>query len=637
MNPGFEIEIEQSGDCSRFASFPREPINSLVTHSVDPDHGILCATLGKMYYREDLAEKLRLDPSEDIASLSDAELILRAYRQHGKSILPDLEGDLAVAVLDERDQSLYVWRDPMGAWCVYWGRQRGRMFVGTSLLRLAAVTDACQINSDFLGRYLMYPFAGVEMRTPETALESFHRVAPGELVRFRGVEEPTSLFRWSWETNRKTISQDEAAEEFRRLLEKAVAERLGRGPTVAHLSGGLDSTSLVCLGDNWLRRHQPRQQLATLSVSFDSADLSGEDEYIRMALDQHPHLQATMLPGNRMEHFSWNDVDIPAHDEPFQGLFQIKMETALAEAAASTKAVMLLSGTGAESVADGSKMYIADWLRRGRLASAWSEAKRIGKAMQLSPWNILWRYGIAPMTPPQWRSGWKVWWRRGRGSWPNFGMQAVAPWINPRFARRHRLWEKSLELFRTQWRPPFESSANRFAVAGCVGEWGDRYLAGPRGIQGSRPFLDPRVSAFCLSLPLECRVEPGVAKPLLVRAMQGILPEPIRTRRWKRPFNGVYTRGFHRNLGLLQNMVRRSSIHEFDLFEQSQLLGALQQLASGVGNVAASGRMNSTLGLIRWYDHLPEAVRLWKNIESFDLLTEIRQRVSVGENCACLV
>jgi asparagine synthase (glutamine-hydrolysing) len=623
MNAGFEVVLDEQG-LSRLAVFPREPVNPLVTWAVDRERGCVCLALGKVYYRDDLARRLGLEPAARWQEADEAELILAAYNRHGPDALAQLEGDVATVVWDQRRQALYAWRDLLGAWPLHWGRHRGQLLISTSLLRLAAVTGQTQVDPDYLGRFLMYPYAGLDLGAESTALAAFRRVQPGTLVRFQGLHEPQELARWTWERflpapGGATPTLTEAAGQFRDVFSEAVAQRLERGRLAAHLSGGKDSTAIVCLADRWLRRYRPHERLTALSVVFATDDLAGETEFIRQALDQHPDVRPQFLAGEGLEYFAWFDEPLPAHDEPFQGLFQVKMMTALADGAARAGAQLVVGGTGAESVADGSRAYLADWLRRGRLWSAWAEAVRWARASNESPWSYLAREGLALLVPPQWRGGCSLWWRRGQAQWPDCPELAVPPWVRPDFARRHRLWETALAEQRRMCHAPYEAASNLFNVTGAAGEWADRFLAGPRGVQGSRPFLDPRVVAFCLGLPRECRVQPGVAKPLLVEAMRGVLPESIRTRRWWPTFNRVFLRGLTRHLPLLQDMIARSPLRELGVLDHPRLVTMLHQLAAGVGSVDASGRMNATLGLIAWHDHLPGAVRAWAGVEALDV------------------
>jgi asparagine synthase (glutamine-hydrolysing) len=133
-------------------------------------------------------------------------------------------------------------------------------------------------------------------------------------------------------------------------------------------------------------------------------------------------------------------------------------------------------------------------------------------------------------------------------------------------------------------------------------------VAGPRGLHISRPFLDPRLIGFSLALPHHLRYQPGVPKPLLRTAMKGILPEPIRTRRWKRHFAHPYRLGLSRRLGELEGMLRRSTIADLDLIDVDVLSTALRQVAAGLGEVTAGFPINRTLALVAWYDRLGPAL-----------------------------
>jgi asparagine synthase (glutamine-hydrolysing) len=145
----------------------------------------------------------------------------------------------------------------------------------------------------------------------------------------------------------------------------------------------------------------------------------------------------------------------------------------------------------------------------------------------------------------------------GYGSWPKLGLFAIPPWIRSTFARSYHMWRKGLATMQRTNRYPMEHSMNLFGIQTCAGSWSSWYLAGPLGIQTCRPFLDPRLISFSLSLPREAREVPGVSKPLLQAAMRGVLPEPIRTRRFKRSFNDVFWTGLSQNLPYLEDMVHR--------------------------------------------------------------------------------
>ena len=91
--------------------------------------------------------------------------------------------------------------------------------------------------------------------------------------------------------------------------------------------------------------------------------------------------------------------------------------------------------------------------------------------------------------------------------------------------------------------------------------------------------------------------------------MNGVLPDPIASRRVKQGFNDVYWGGLARSLPKLEEMVRGSHIRDLGLFDEGSLIRAMRQHAVGIGDVMAGDRINSSLALIAWYDRVNEDLR----------------------------
>jgi asparagine synthase (glutamine-hydrolysing) len=133
-----------------------------------------------------------------------------------------------------------------------------------------------------------------------------------------------------------------------------------------------------------------------------------------------------------------------------------------------------------------------------------------------------------------------------------------------------------------------------------------------RGIQMAHPFLDCRLLTFGASLARDVRQEPGRVKPLLAEAMRGILPEPIRTRRYKVGFDRVNLEGLQRALGRLRGLVHSTRQVDPGIFDHDRLEQVLVAYAQGVGNNAVAGiQVFGALTLLAWLqqlaDHPPRA------------------------------
>jgi asparagine synthase (glutamine-hydrolysing) len=111
----------------------------------------------------------------------------------------------------------------------------------------------------------------------------------------------------------------------------------------------------------------------------------------------------------------------------------------------------------------------------------------------------------------------------------------VPEWIDPGFARRtgiaDRLQEAHVENRHDMARGEISSQLALAPYEQAV-HWLDR-VAAPFGIEVRHPFLDRRLAESVLATPPGELFELGCYKPLLRRAMTGILPDALRLRSTK--------------------------------------------------------------------------------------------------------
>jgi asparagine synthase (glutamine-hydrolysing) len=274
------------------------------------------------------------------------------------------------------------------------------------------------------------------------------------------------------------------------------------------------------------------------------------------------------------------------------------------EAADRIGARTILTGHGSDELTAWSPLYIADLLRGGRWYSAAREAAIWAQALNRGFWSTMNRFALEPLAPVLLREGIRHSFRSGYGRWPHLGWFSIPPWIRPEFARRHHLKERALTCARQLSRPPVSRSVQLNILENSAGDWSQWYLAGPRGIEIRHPFRDTRLMCFALKHAQRFRRDPHERKPVLQVATKGILPEPIRTRRDKRGFDGIYGLGLAKNLPHLEEMVMASRIRELDMIDAEKLVDVMRQAALGIGDLRARERMDKTLALVAWFDQV---------------------------------
>ncbi|MGB5595347.1 MAG: asparagine synthase-related protein, partial [Crocosphaera sp.] len=402
MRPGFIVTLndEKRADFKLF--FPHQSLIK-VAHITDLYTVIF---MGKLYYKN------RIKGEE----LSDIELILNLFKTGEIEALTQLEGEFSYIIIDYQKQRILASRDPLGTYPIYWTYYQQEIVLTTHLKKLASSQNNV-INKDFLASFITFPFACVEMPTEQTAFKHIYRILPGNLLQFNLEQTVKKLWSWDWYQNITPIakiSSQEAGFQFREILEKAIQERINNHTFAAHLSGGMDSSSIVCLA----RKLSKNQPLITLSLVYQLPSLIKETDYINLILQQDKEIIPYYVDGDQALDFSWFQDTIPDHDEPYSGLFHFALEKALIDVISDLNIETILTGNGAEMLVEGNHYYLADLMRQGNWVKLWENGRQWAIANRQSLRSVLWEYAIALLTPPWLRQGIPLLLRNGYSVWP---------------------------------------------------------------------------------------------------------------------------------------------------------------------------------------------------------------------------
>ena len=208
---------------------------------------------------------------------TDVALILKAFGAWGIEGLRRVVGDFVVAIWDERNHRLVCARDPVGVKPLYVRIAAGRVTVASQIPQLLVAAERSpQLDLEYVADHLAFgvprangvttPYDGITRLAPGHALVAERRAA--RVVRY-----------WDWNVTPTLTYQrgEDYALHFLSLFTDAVRGRLRTsGPIWADLSGGLDSSSIVCVASELLAQRPNPQPLSTVSIVFDRAATSDE-------------------------------------------------------------------------------------------------------------------------------------------------------------------------------------------------------------------------------------------------------------------------------------------------------------------------------------------------------------------------
>jgi len=478
-----------------------------------------------------MAADCRLDNERGGAAPEDAQLLAALGCLDGSQPARAL-GDYAAAVWDPTRRQLTVARDALGIRPLFYVYRPGTLFAFASrpAALLAAAFAAREFDHGYIARWLLLDVQDSQ----QSLFKEIRRVRPGTslLVTPGGlqVREDWKLAETLLDTG--PADPQEAACELRRLLTQAVTCRLPRqGPVAAHLSGGLDSSSITLLaaeiaGD--ARRVHCYSMLPSQAARDDTAT---EWPFVNAVLQRQPGL-------------AWSPV-YPAEDMTFIGP---QMDTdqivpvghgwpdarILADAAAQGAPHIMSGWGGDEGVSFNGRGVLAEALWQGRWRYLLFEARQLAAQQHVGMPRVM----LSELAPHLLSDAWLGRLRRiarrpaiAKTRW----QQTAGLLLNPEVLA---LAAESSDSA-ISGGPLRQALLRSTHIADRTEYW--NLNAAHHGIAVVFPLLDRRIVEFVFSLPCTMFLRGGRRRWLLRTAMSDLLPQLLRDRTSKnRPIDDTH-------------------------------------------------------------------------------------------------
>ncbi len=206
---------------------------------------------------------------------TDTEVIVHLYEDLGAECVKKLRGMFAIALYDERRQSLLLARDRLGKKPLHYALDGGRLYFGSEIKAILAVAPRLsEIDPEGVLQFFYFDY----IPDPHTAYRRIRKLPPGCLLE---CENGSVRIEQYWDLpeygTSPIASEEECLNELERRLDEAVRIRLiSDVPLGALLSGGVDSSIVVAL-----MARASSSPVKTFSIGFENEDFS-ELEYARI-------------------------------------------------------------------------------------------------------------------------------------------------------------------------------------------------------------------------------------------------------------------------------------------------------------------------------------------------------------------
>jgi asparagine synthase (glutamine-hydrolysing) len=452
-------------------------------------------------------------------SRADSEVIVHAYEEWGDNFLEHLQGMFAIGLWDQRQQKLLIARDRLGIKPVYYYFRHGRLAFASeikSLLEIPGIDRGVDLQA--LYYYLGYEF----VPSPLTMFDGIKKLMAGHCLRWSRNELIDKPY-WDLNPPGTSLTEEEAVEEMRRLLQETVQSHLiSDVPLGVFLSGGLDSSTLVAL-----MRRLGVNPLRTFSIGYPDPSFSELPyaELVAKAFEtDHMVLMIPEVTLKDLEEAVWH------LDEPMTDLSALPLYLVCREA--KKHVTVCLSGEGGDEIFAGYDRFKASKADQYyRILPGFIREKIIYPIVEALPdqpqkkglINIVKRFVEGDHLPLD----------GGHLRWQYFSSDKQdARLFNDRFKSQVEMAPFApVQALRSAWAGEDRLDQEiyidlRFSMPDSVLMKVDK-MSMAHALEIRVPFLDHRFVEFTASLPGDWKLKGFRTKAIFRQALNGLLPEQI--------------------------------------------------------------------------------------------------------------
>ncbi|WKZ15021.1 MAG: asparagine synthase (glutamine-hydrolyzing) [Candidatus Jettenia caeni] len=282
---------------------------------------------------------------------SDTEVIISLYESYGIKGFERLNGIFAFGVYDKRNQCLVLARDHFGVKPLYYTFVQGSLIFGSEIKAILQYPSfKKELDYEAFHSFLTFRYNP----SPQTLFKDIKKLYPGHYVKVtsEGSVELESYWNYQPATNTH-ISEEEAIEEYQRLLEQSIRRQLVSDvPVGLLLSGGIDSAVI-----GYLMQKNSKEKIKTFTIGFpgegDFNELSDARVSARLIGTEHHELELTQKEYMDFFYKSFYYIEEPIAETSISALYYVSK-------LASDHVKVVLAGQGADEPMAGYHRYIGE-------------------------------------------------------------------------------------------------------------------------------------------------------------------------------------------------------------------------------------------------------------------------------------
>ena len=471
---------------------------------------------------------------------TDTEVLAAAYDFYGKECLHYFNGMWAFAIFDRKKNELYCSRDRFGVKPFYYYLDHTQFIFASEIKQILCMlehTPAANVN-----RLLEFLVCGDQDYTSETMFRDIMQLRGGCELTLDLKKHHVTIGRYYDLNNiqNRNYRYEESCHRFLHVFEHAVRLRMRADVPVGYcLSGGLDSSSIVCMANHWLGQSGQNMKQHAVSSCFEDPAYD-EQEYMDEVIRRTGICSHKVYPdANRL--FEEVDQIIWHMDEPFGSTSIYAQWNVFKEAKKNGLTVMLDAQGADEQLAGYSAFYgvhFANLLKHCRLFSLIQEIQsykklRASTESYVNAKQIIFTAAASILSPVH------VHRIAGDSYFESLGLPFTVGQLREVYQNRN--------IYPMKDARQYILDSMQYGMQSLL-HYEDRDSMA-FSIESRVPFLDYELVEAIFEMPFRHKIRKGVTKALLRDGLRDILPEKIRTRYSKLGFTTPEDRWIEQNAG----------------------------------------------------------------------------------------
>ncbi|TAL69640.1 MAG: asparagine synthase (glutamine-hydrolyzing) [Bacteroidetes bacterium] len=482
-------------------------------------------------------------------SNSDTEVMLTAYQEWGEKCVERFNGMWAFAIYDRQKQLIFCSRDRLGIKPFYYSQYKEEFVFCSEIKGIRFwFNNQARLNEDKIREYLIMGQVIIGA-SRETLFNDIYQLMPGHNLTYSITDKKYSIYRF-WELG-INISKNQSfnfyQDTFSELFKDSIKFRLRSDVEVGScLSGGLDSSSIVCFGSSEFKK-----QFNTFSAVWPGTN-SDEANYIKIA-NNHSNSKGNLITYNDLDDFIDFHNKVMWHQElPLAGS-SVMAQWLVMKEARRNKVPVLLDGQGGDEILSGYPAYINSYINELFYRLKWQEFFK-----NRDNWNYN-GYSYTKLLKTLIKN--KI--KKVETNLPITGYQ-------------HNLYQAAYQYSlssKCNFLPVYLKEQIEKTNLPVLLHYEDRNSMA-HSVEARLPFLDYRLVEFTVNIPTQYKFKGTLQKTILRESMKPYLPTPIYERRDKIGFSTPIEQNIiFKNQDLfcfMENYLKKSDIWKYGWIDTSK-------------------------------------------------------------------